>query len=128
MFGRSTQYDAKVSENDLYMPGVSLIIGEKSVAKGRSIALVIWLKPNIIDTIQFSASAACISGAADSFQRDLLVKVRVLDIAQCHGWSTCRPNVSYVIHVHVCSIVSWSGTLLIPMLKWSILHLEYVML
>ena len=66
-----------MSENDLYMPGED-IESRVSVDKGVGTTVSLWLRPLVIDTIKLSASASCTSGAADAFERDLLVKVCVL--------------------------------------------------
>ena len=67
----------KWSENDLYMPGED-IESRVTVDKGVGTTVSLWLRPLVIDTIKLSASASCTSGAADAFERDLLVKVCVL--------------------------------------------------
>ncbi|XP_067935245.1 CD109 antigen-like [Watersipora subatra] len=71
----SEQFDVKEGENELYSSeGADLELPAVSVSKDSGAVVVLWLNPKVLGTIQLSASAICSSGAADAFQRDLLVK------------------------------------------------------
>ena len=72
---RSAEYEAKVSENDLYMSGEDLVLDAVSVKKGAGAVVSVWLNPKVIDTIELSVKATCTSGASDGFIRELLITV-----------------------------------------------------
>lgn len=86
------------------MPGED-ISSRVAVDKSVGTTVGVWLRPSVIDTIKLSASASCESGAADAFERELLVKVSRLwgiciQVLNCLPLNLCKKAVKYYHKTH----------------------------